>query len=108
MKASSALAASLACTALGCLGPPLDTLRARAALDLRCPADQLVLTRLAGSPITMEELPVVEGVAGCGRRASYQYSVSAGVWMGTGGWMGIGDDPEPAPPATAPPAGPSL
>ena len=59
----------------------------RAAFDLDCPAEQLVVSELtAGStPITPEEVSegghgTVVGVTGCGRKASYKYVKQDG-WM---------------------------
>jgi hypothetical protein len=59
----------------------------RAAFDLDCPAEQLVVTELtAGStPITPDEVAegghgTVVGVSGCGRKATYKYVKEDG-WM---------------------------
>ncbi len=55
-----------------------DSLRPRAAFDLKCPADQLVMTRLSeqcgGFMCTL-------GVSGCGQQVTYVWDKVASAWV---------------------------
>ena len=73
MRAVGMLALMAGLTA-GCGGSVSD-LRARAAFDLKCQDDQLVVTDLGSNS---------KGVEGCGRRATY-------VWSPQQNWMMNGE-----------------
>ena len=71
MRTALVFTVLLGCVAtfLSCV--PKGQLRTRAAFDLSCPEDQLTLSDLGR--------PTVQGVSGCGRKASYVYV--NGTWV---------------------------
>ena len=59
-----------------------DTLRTRAAFDLKCPAESLQITDLGNNSEKVGEKRVTTaGVDGCGQRRTYVYNATQGVWM---------------------------
>ncbi len=60
-----------AVTLVGC-GSSLESLKKRAAFDLECPAEQLVISDLGDE---------TKGVAGCGRKATY---IHRDTWLQNG------------------------
>jgi len=104
MKTPIRIAASLALLAAGCASTyPHDQLVTQAVYDLRCPAEQLTLTDLGGRVIPFGNMRMVQGVSGCGKRASYVYAPYSYAWTKNG--AETTDTPggaQPAPPA--PPA----
>ena len=51
-------------------------LRQRAAFDLGCPEAELTLVPLADG-----DLPASQGVTGCGKKATYVFSMGSGAWV---------------------------
>jgi hypothetical protein len=86
----------------GCVMPIAqnsDTLRARAAFDMRCPAAQLRVTEIDS---------VTAGVDGCGQRGTYVFSPAVNAWVlnspGAGPNQALFEAPPP-PPMSSSPAG---
>ena len=82
--AAYALAGLLA-AASGCAtaGPATETsmqnLRNKASFDMNCPAAELSIVHLSGQCGTTSYNMCMQGVTGCGQRASYLY-LTAGSW----------------------------
>ena len=104
MTTSLRIAVPLAFLAAGCASTyPHDQLVTQAVYDLRCPAEQLTLTDLGGRVIPFGNMRMVQGVSGCGRRASYVYAPGSSGWLKNGAETAESPGaPQPAPPA--PPA----
>jgi hypothetical protein len=68
----------------------LDQLRTQAAFDMGCAADQLSFTELGGMPLGVDGLTSVQGVSGCGRRASYVYQARSNGWIKNSSEVGAG------------------
>jgi hypothetical protein len=59
-----------------------DSLRTRAAFDLKCPAPSLKITELANDrEMVSEKRMTSAGVEGCGQSRTYVYNGTQGVWM---------------------------
>jgi hypothetical protein len=70
----------LLATLLASCTSPENKLRPRAATDLHCPAQQLVLTPRKTAADRPGEMQHTWDVSGCGRSAAYQYSSSDEEW----------------------------
>jgi hypothetical protein len=58
-----------------------QTLRTRAAFDLKCPAESLKITELANDrEMVSEKRTTSAGVEGCGQSRTYIYSDTQGLW----------------------------
>lgn len=107
-----AIGASLACAAGPVPSKDLSSLRTRAALDLKCPEERLVIQQVDEA---------TRGVSGCGKRATYlnrakpcEPGEKPDVDGRCDAWLqnSIGEaypepSPEPAPPAAPAPAPPA-
>lgn len=72
---------------------PVRGVTKRAAFELRCPEEQLVLTDLGDSTV---------GVAGCGQSTVYVHDQQAGTWLNDGGGVRKAEADAGTPPTPAP------
>ncbi|KIG11566.1 hypothetical protein DB30_03278 [Enhygromyxa salina] len=56
-----------------------QNLRTKASFDLNCPAEELEIVHISGHCGTSSYNMCMQGVTGCGQRASYMY-LTAGSW----------------------------
>jgi hypothetical protein len=78
MRGIAVVTLVLAGSMVGCTAGSEGQLRARAAFDMQCPAEGLLVTDLGGGGFAGGGM---KGVEGCGHRATYVYQPHGNTWV---------------------------